>query len=238
MINLQDLAEPAILSSFAFLIFVLLLVYFASRKVLKENWLKFFLIILFVLLAWFFTVAFFGKTGFISKSYYWLFIPNLAIAFLILFHFLRKAYYSEKIRKIADAIPQHWIIGIQFYRVVGVGFIILYFQGSLPALFAFSAGIGDIIVGITAPFVALACYLKKSYSKNLAVAWNILGILDLVIAISVGILGFPRPVQFLPLYPSTEPISLFPLVMVPLFAVPIAIILHLFSLRGLRKGNV
>jgi len=245
IINIKDFLDPTILSSFTFLVFVLLILYFTLKsiketKILKNktiNKTKFFIITLFILLAWFFAVVILGKIGFFAKNYYYLFVPNIVIGFLVLFELLRRAYNSETIRFVTDKIPQHWIIGIQFYRIVGVGFIILYFQGVLPAAFAFSAGLGDIFVGITAPFVALAFYFKKSYSRKLAIIWNYLGILDLVIALSIGFLGFPRPVQFLPLSSSTEPLSLFPLAIVPLFAVPLAILLHLFSLRVLKREN-
>ena len=136
----------------------------------------------------------------------------------------------------ADSIPVHWIILSQTYRVVGVGFINLYNLGLLPALFAFSSGYGDIIVGATAPFVAYWYVKKKPYSRALAIAWNFIGIADLVMALSIGVLGFPRPIQALPLNPSTELLSSFPLVLITLFAVPLALLLHALSLRTLRKN--
>ncbi|MEK6872871.1 MAG: hypothetical protein AABW90_02575 [Nanoarchaeota archaeon] len=236
------LKDPTILSSFSFLILVIAIIYYTLYQVLKNvkkplNKNKFFLIASIILIIWFFTVVFLGKTDFFAKSYYYLFVPNIVIAFLILFHFLRMAYNSKIIQTVTDKIPQHLIIGVQTYRTVGVGFIILYFQGLLPAVFAFSAGIGDIIIGVTAPFVAVLYYLKKPYSRKLAILWNYLGILDLIIALSVGFLGFSKPVQFIPLNPSTEPLSLFPLVIIPLFVVPLDILLHLFSLRVLRSNN-
>lgn len=239
-LSLKDFLDPTILSSFVFFILVIAIIYYTIYQVLKNakmslNKNKFFLITALVLLFWFFIVVVLGKIGFFSKNYYYLFVPNIVIGFLVLFELLRRVYNSETIKKITDKIPQHLIIGIQFYRIAGVGFIILWARGVLPAVFAFSAGVGDIFVGLTAPFVAYFYYLKKPFSRKLAIIWNYLGILDLIIALSLGPLGFPRPIQFLPLNPSTEPISLFPLVVIPLFAVPLAILLHLFSLRVLKK---
>src|SRR5215217_3098900 len=40
-------------------------------------------------------------------------------------------------------------------RVVGVLFLIVMAQGHLPAVFALPAGLGDIAIGVAAPFVAL-----------------------------------------------------------------------------------
>lgn len=218
-----------VLSSFAFLVFVLLIVYKTSKSK------KFSSTTTFVLLSWFSIVFILGKTGFFAINP--LIAPNIIFGFLILFHFLRKIYHSKTIQNIADAIPVHWIIGIQTYRIVGIGFLFLWARQLLPAEFAFPAGIGDIIVGISAPVVALFYYLKKTYATKLAIAWNIVGIADLVIAISVGILGYPRPLQVLPVTPSTDLMSLFPLVIITLFAVPLAMLLHFFSLRVLRKEN-
>ena len=234
MTFISDFLNPTILSSLAFLISVLLIVYFTVRSLKMGNkGLKFFLITAIVLIVWFFVVFSLGRIGFFAKNP--LFAPNIVFGFLILFELLRRVYFSKTVQNIADNIPIHWIIGIQTYRIVGVGFLILWAEGLLPAAFAFSAGIGDVFVGITAPFVALFCYLRKSFSKRLAIAWNIIGIADLIIALSVGFVGFSRPVQFVPLSPSTEAISLFPLVIVPLFAVPLALLLHFFSLRALKK---
>ncbi|MDD5579017.1 MAG: hypothetical protein PHY16_07015 [Methylobacter sp.] len=47
-------------------------------------------------------------------------------------------------------------MGIQVYRVVGGIFLILYATDRLPALFAWPAGFGDVLVGTLAPLVALA----------------------------------------------------------------------------------
>lgn len=229
--------NATILSSFAFLFLTWLMVHLSvkhlslrDKKISKAISFS----ILIFLVAWFVVVFSLGKTGFFSRNE--LVAPYLFIGFIVLFGILQKLYYLKSIEKITDAIPQHWIIGIQTYRIVGYGFLMLYAQGLLPALFAFSAGIGDMIVGFSAPIVAYFVYSKKPFAKNIAIIWNYIGILDLVIAISIGIIGFPRPIQLVPLSPSTELLSLFPLVLIPLFAVPLAFFLHFCSLRALRKS--
>ncbi len=228
------LLDSTVLSSLVFLVCTLVLFYKTAKKV-DNIYFGFFIITAFVLLTWFFAVIFLSRTGFFAKNP--LFAPFIFIGFLVIFQGLLMVYRSERIRKIADKVPQHWLIGIQTYRIVGVGFIFLYFQGILPGAFAFPSGIGDILVGVSAPFVAWAFYKKKEYSRRLAIIWNIIGIADLVIALSVGFLGFPRPARFVPLNPSTEPLSLFPLAVITLFAVPLAILMHSFSLRVLRNSK-
>jgi hypothetical protein len=64
---------------------------------------------------------------------------------------------SSRLARIIDAVPQHCLIAIQLYRALGVIFLILYGTGKLPGLFAWPAGLGDVLVGVLAPVVAIAC---------------------------------------------------------------------------------
>lgn len=188
------------------------------------------------LLIWFSFVAFVGRSGWFATNP--LFLPFIAIGFLVLFGLLRWVYHTRPISELFMAIPQPLLIGIQTYRLVGYAFFEQYRLGLLPAAFAFPAGIGDMLVGGLAPIVAILSLSPLSARTGVIRYWNYIGIADLVIALSVGVLGFPRPIQFVPMTPSTEAIALDPLVIVPLFAVPLAFLLHLFSLKGLlNKSN-
>lgn len=220
-------------SGFIFLFAVWLLVHYTLFKnTIRRKWFYSFLTG-FILLLWFSLVVVLGSRGFFAKNP--LFAPWIVIGFLVLFEGLRRVYHSRGVLGVVALMPMHWLIGIQFYRIAGVVFLTLYRQDVLPAVFAFSAGYGDIFVGLTAPIVAWWYYYKKPYARQAAILWNIIGIIDLVVALSVGFLGFSKPVQFLPLQPSTEALSLFPLVMIPLFAVPLALLMHFLGLRVLKK---
>lgn len=232
----SSLTNSVVISSFAFLVFTCLMVCRTAYSMKLKNKHLFSFITVLVLLGWFSIVFFIGKTGFFARND--LVAPYILISFILIFGILQKLYYLDIIKFVGNAIPVHQIVGIQTYRIVGYGFLVFYSQGLLPAEFAFSSGIGDMIVGFSAPIVAYLYYLKKPYSKKLAIIWNIIGIVDLVVALSVGIIGFPRPIQFVPLEPSTELLSLFPLVIIPLFAVPLALFLHFCSLRALRSSRV
>jgi hypothetical protein len=119
-------------------------------------------------------------------------------------------------------------------RVVGVTFLLVMAQGHLPAIFALPAGLGDIAAGLAAPFVAWR--LAHGGGHTRAVWFNRFGILDLVVALTIGFLAGLGPWQPLAVTPSTEPLSLLPLALVPTVAVPLAIALHLVSLRRLRAA--
>ena len=142
------------------------------------------------------------------------------------------------LRRAIDAVPQSWLVGVQFYRALGVIFLILFAQGRLPGAFAWPAGTGDFLVGLLAPVVAVA-YAQRSASAARGVfAWNLLGIADLVVAVTTGFLTSPSPLQRLAFDQPNRLITAFPLVVVPVFLVPLSILLHLASLKKLGQAEV
>jgi hypothetical protein len=141
---------------------------------------------------------------------------------------------SETAMRLIDAIPQSWLVGIQFYRALGLIFLLLNAQGSLP-LFAMPAGSGDVAVGLLAPVVAVA-YARGMAGRELLVrGWNILGLLDLAVAITTGFLTSPSPLQMYSFDAPNELITAYPLVLVPVFGVPLAVLLHVASLIKLGR---
>jgi hypothetical protein len=130
---------------------------------------------------------------------------------------------------------------LQTFRVLGAVFIVAWSRGTLPAGFALPAGIGDVAVGVTAPFVAAALASGKPFARRLFVAWNVLGLLDLVIAVSSGVLHSSSPLGLLaspPPLPTTDAMAIYPFSLIPTFFVPLAVILHAVALRGsARTGS-
>jgi hypothetical protein len=122
----------------------------------------------------------------------------------------------------------------QMFRGVGGTFLLVLALGQLPAAFALPAGLGDLAVGIAAPFVARR--LRRGVAGRGALWFNVMGIADLVIAVATGFLTGEGPTQLLPAWPtsSSAAIALLPLALIPTTAVPLAVALHLVSLRKLR----
>jgi hypothetical protein len=121
------------------------------------------------------------------------------------------------------------------FRVVGVAFIVVMALGKLPAAFALPAGLGDIAVGIAAPFIARRL---AGGDRSGAIWFNILGILDLIVAVSIGFLAGLGPSRLLDISPSTADVALLPLALIPTTAVPLAVALHVTSLIRLRTAPV
>jgi hypothetical protein len=130
------------------------------------------------------------------------------------------------------------IVGIQAWRWAGFGFLTLYTYGVLPGIFAWPAGLGDMAIGMTAPLVLVALVRRPGFAAGKTfVAWNLSGILDLTVAVSIGALV---PLLAPNLYgaASTTPMTQLPLVLIPTYLVPTFLILHLtalFQARGLGR---
>lgn len=138
------------------------------------------------------------------------------------------------LRRIVASVPNSWLVGVQFYRVLGVIFVVLYAGRHLPGIFALPAGVGDTLVGIFAPFVAASFARSPEASATRVRLWNLLGIADLVIAVTLGFLTSPSPLQMAAFDRPSGLIAMFPLALIPVFAVPLSILLHLASLQKLR----
>jgi len=166
-------------------------------------------------------------------------VPSLPIAiFLPVLLGLPLLLSSKRVASILDATPASWLIGLQVYRVFGGIFLLLSSRGGLSAIFALPAGVGDVLVGLLALPVAYLVHAKARYAARLGIAWNVLGLVDFAIAIGLGVLTTQQII--VPDRPNTQ-LGVFPTVMIPTFAVPSSILLHVLSLwqlqRIARKGS-
>jgi hypothetical protein len=144
---------------------------------------------------------------------------------------------SDSIRRVLDAVPQPWLVGVQLYRALGVVFLILYADGKLPALFAWPAGIGDIAIGLLAPIVGFAYARAPRDAAGLVGAWNVFGILDLVLAVTTGFMTAPSFLQPIAVQPNSDLMTVLPMVLIPVYLVPLSIVLHLASLAKLHRAT-
>lgn len=209
---------------------------FAEATWPKETRNRTFLATLIVLGGWFLLALALSTAGFyhvqsgeMPTLQYGLIPPILIGAWLI--------WRSETMGRIIDAIPQPWLIGIQLYRALGVIFLILYAGDRLPGLFALPAGTGDMIVGLSAPLVALAYAKAPLKTGGLVRIWNVIGILDLLIAVSTGFITAPSRLFTVEFVPNSDLMTVLPLVLIPVFLVPLSIVLHLASLTKLSRDT-
>ena len=119
------------------------------------------------------------------------------------------------------------LIAVQTYRIGGIAFLWGMTQGILEPAFAIPAGVGDLLIGLTAIPFAIFLWKGYSWSKYSLVVWSVLGIADLVNAVTLGRITSP---DF-----SNSTMATFPWILVPTVGVPLGLALHGITLYRLRK---
>jgi hypothetical protein len=162
-------------------------------------------------------------------------LPLLIAVVAPVIAFLAAAWASVRFREFVLAADLRMMAGIQAWRFAGLGFLALYTYGVLPGIFAWPAGLGDIAVAIAAPWIIVALIQRPGFAASKAfVMWNVLGILDLVVAVGMGTVAtlFAHDVTGAV---TTAPMAHLPLVLIPAFLVPGFIMLHLAALFQARN---
>ena len=164
--------------------------------------------------------------------------PPIALALAVatpLLVFLAWLRLSRSFRDFVLSLDLRLVAGFQAWRWAGLGFLFLYAYKVLPAVFALTAGLGDMAVGFAAPWMILGLARRPDFAAGRAfVRWNVLGILDLVVAVSLGTVsatlagGLPGEI-------STAPMATLPLLVIPGFLVPLFVMLHVAALMQSRQ---
>lgn len=139
---------------------------------------------------------------------------------------------SARFRAFALALNPRVLTLVQSWRLAGFVFLVLAAYDILPRTFALSAGWGDITIGATAALAALK--LADGRHRTGFIVWQILGIADLVMAVLLGTLsGVVEPHGI-----STQAMTVLPMSLIPTFAVPLFLILHLICIAQARRWPV
>jgi hypothetical protein len=164
--------------------------------------------------------------------------PPLAIvagATLPLAIFALATLGSRAFRDVVLSADLRLVAALQAWRWAGFGFLALWSHGVLPGLFAWTAGLGDMAVGFSAPWIVLALARDPTFVGTRRFAlFNWLGILDLAVALNLGGLS----AMLLHGGVTTAPMAQLPLVLIPAFLVPLFLMLHITALLQARRATV
>lgn len=188
-----------------------------------------------VLGIWFALVLLLGANGAFARPPGALPIPILLGAAIPLVVFGAAYWGWRAFRALVLAADLRLLTAIQAWRAGGLGFLALMVHGILPGSFAWPAGLGDIAIGVTAPWVMLALVRRPAFvASRLFVVWNLLGILDLVVAVSTGALS-SGVLGELTGRVTTAPMAYLPLVLIPAYLVPLFVMFHITALVQARR---
>jgi len=195
-------------------------------------------VVFLALALWFGLVLFLGANGaFVNRegSPPLPIFVGLAIPLVV---FLAAYFGWTSFRDFILGADLRFVAAMQAWRWAGGQFFWLYAWSVLPGLFAFPAGFGDMAIGITAPWIVLGLVRGPLFAASRRFfIWNILGIADFVVAVSMGVLssGLFHGINELNGNLTTGAMNRLPLVLIPAFAVPLFTMLHLTALFQARQ---
>jgi len=131
------------------------------------------------------------------------------------------------VRQSVDALPIQALVGVHIARFIGIAFLVLGARGELSPLFAERAGWGDLTTA-TIAVVLLVIGLARTIPPRLLLAWNVFGIIDLIVDVTTAAFVVVRGDV-----PGMDPLLRLPLVLVPIFAVPLLFATHIALFRRL-----
>jgi hypothetical protein len=142
---------------------------------------------------------------------------------------------SKRVGQVLDAMPETWLVALQLYRVFGSWALAAWLRGVLPGVFAVPAGLGDVLTGLFAVPAAIAAVSGTAQGRRAAIVWNIFGLADFAVAITLGMITSPGRFQLIVPHVPSIGAGAYPNVLTPAFVVPCSILLHALSLRQLRR---
>jgi hypothetical protein len=157
------------------------------------------------------------------RIFVWATLPLTIILFIIVGN-------TRVFKRLLRSVSLESLIAMHIFRFLGVFFIMLYGYHLLPAGFAFSAGTGDIITALLALPVANMVAKKKPGFIKAVYAWNMLGILDIVVLLTIAVITAIKSVTG---GPGELEMTLFPFVWFPAFAPATILFLHTAIFRKL-----
>jgi hypothetical protein len=188
--------------------------------------------------AWFALVVACGATGALDAVHG---TGPVGLGIAVMAPFAVLTYVSLRpgaLRAALGEIPLPVLIGIHAMRLLGVFFVLLFWEGRLPAPFAPAAGWGDVLIGATALPVAYLAAVKAPAWRTATLVWNVLGLLDLVDAIALGVASSPGiPFGFGNQGVSSNLMTALPWILIPCFNVPLLAHLHVLTLQRLWRSR-
>jgi hypothetical protein len=143
-----------------------------------------------------------------------------------------------KARAVLMALPLPLLTGLNAMRIFGGFFLLLAAQNRLSGPFPQSAGWGDVIVGVTAIPLMLAIARDIGGHRSALLAWNLFGALDLIAAVTLGVVSAPgSPLQLFGGTIGSAAVWTLPWSNIPTLLVPFYLITHGVIFAHLMRAN-
>lgn len=192
----------------------------------------------FVMAAWLFFTGFLAFVDVFPRRY--LPFASSTVGVVIPLFFVYYLYNSGKLTKVIMKMTKQWFVNIHFIRVfIELMLWFMFLDGLLPKQMTLEGMNFDIVFGLSAPFIAYRCFKSKEWPVRLALVWNVLGILSLLMLLVVSLLSTEGPLF---LFENDIPNRLavqFPFIWLQTFVIPFFLYMHFLSIKQIlyRTGE-
>lgn len=159
--------------------------------------------------------------------------PRLMVLLFGAMMLLTAATTTKTARRLLAATPRHWPIAIHTIRIpIELVLWGLFAAGKIPEQMTFEGRNFDVLVGLTAPALALAVARGWVRTRG-ALVWNLFAFGLLLNIMGIAITTFPGPLHLD--WPGVSNVVVVtpPFVWLPAFLVPVAFFGHVLSFRQL-----
>jgi hypothetical protein len=147
-------------------------------------------------------------------------------------------FLTAKGKHFIDSLPLKNLTYLNIVRIpVEIVLFLLFLHKFIPKLMTFEGRNFDILIGITAPFIAYFGFSKQKISRKGVLIWNFAGLGLLLNIVINALFSTPSPIQKFAFEQPNIAILNFPISWLPTFIVPIILFGHLTSIRQLLIQN-
>jgi hypothetical protein len=144
------------------------------------------------------------------------------------------ALYFVRDWALSEPLSQRLLVGLQVFRAIGGVFLIEMVRGNIPGVFAYPAGLGDLLVSA----LALAALWSCRNTTTVTLGWiRVVGLVGMLDFMSSFFFGFGSTEGRWQIFAHDfdNKLILFPSGLIPLFLVPYAIFFYTLSWLNHRK---
>ena len=144
---------------------------------------------------------------------------------------------STRFRGFTRARGLRRLTRVQVLRLFGTLALVKTKQHVLPAIFGVPTGVIDIVFAITSFYVAARLVSAKGQPHPGFFAWHIAGLLGLAVSVTMAVLTSTPRFGLVEGGITSQPMTWFPMSLVPTFIGPLVLICHLLALAAGRHHS-
>jgi hypothetical protein len=197
----------------------------------KQQQRSFFIRTTLIIVAWMVLLIILATRGFFRNFQL---PPRVVFTILVPLIVILIFSFTTKGKQLLRAIPQHWLVMFQSFRIfVELLLWLAFVQGLLPEQMTFEGRNFDVVAGILGLAAGWLILHNKGWNKKILVAYNVIGLALLLNILVIAVLSFPGPLRYFMNEPANVIVADFPFIYLPGILVVIAAGFHMLSLRQL-----